>query len=147
MTSPRKSREDDVERGVGQRDRLGAGMHERERDAGFGHQPPGVLRLPLGQIKADGLASSFASAMRPLRRPAAETGEYPSQQRSRGYSSSDSGKLDHGQADRHCRRLIAVTRWYSLAVHVPRGTVTGCMLGQAEAVVGALDRFTVNVTA
>ena len=39
--------EHDVEARVGQRHRLGAGMDEREVDAGLGHQSPGVLELAI----------------------------------------------------------------------------------------------------
>ena len=64
--------EDDVEAGVRQRHRLGAGMDEREVDAGLGHQPPGVLQLPIGQVEPDRAGAGPGQGDRPLGGPAAE---------------------------------------------------------------------------
>jgi hypothetical protein len=64
--------EDDVEARIRQRDIFGAGVQQREVNAGLGHQPAGVLQLTGGVVQADGAGPAADKPDRPLGRAAAE---------------------------------------------------------------------------
>ena len=59
-------------RAVRERHGLGARVHEREVDAGLGHQPSSMLELSLERSRPTGRAPARASADRPLRGAAPE---------------------------------------------------------------------------
>ena len=58
--------------GVRERHRLGAGMDERELDAGLGHQPASVLELAFRQVEPDRAGAEPGQRDRPLRGAATE---------------------------------------------------------------------------
>ena len=56
----------------GQGHRLGAGLDEREVDAGLGHQPAGVVELAARQVEPDRPGAPSRQPDRPLGRSAPE---------------------------------------------------------------------------
>jgi hypothetical protein len=64
--------EHDVEAGIAERDPLGVGLDQGERDARLLPQPPGVVELALGQVEPDRPGAVAVKGRRPLGAPAAE---------------------------------------------------------------------------
>ena len=69
--------EDDVEARVGEGDGLGAGVDEREVDAGLGHQPARVLELAVGQVEAHRAGAGPGQGDRPVSGATAELQDVP----------------------------------------------------------------------
>ncbi len=113
---------------------------EREVDAGFGHQPAGMLQLAGGKIKPDGSGAPLRQRDRPLRRAAPELQDVPALDR------AEHLELRFGDLGGAPRRspavgeLGAVALLVFVAVGVPRIPVV-CGVRRQVGRIGGHDRM------
>ena len=126
-------REDDVERGVRQRRRLGAGVDQRELDPVLGLELACGGQLLLGQVEPDGASAEAREPGAPVTGPAAEVEHVET-----GHVRKDPQlllrDLPHPPPRRGARPRLAPALDPIRSVGVPDGAVAGGVGGEVEVV-------------